>query len=234
MLEGAIAVDISADSRGGRRQTSRDRVSQRNQPQDVDATLVARLRIGDELAFAELVKRYERRLLSAAMRITANCEDAEEVVQDTFLKVFRHIDSFRGNSLFSTWLTRIAINEALMKVRGKVSLYLSFDEDKESGAGPGARSLRASGYDPEESYALHQIEVLAVNLLHQTSHVNQPAMKLCIQMDLSLSEIAERLRINLSTVKSRLFRGRKELREAFARHCSRRKSRRGSVRALYR
>jgi RNA polymerase sigma-70 factor (ECF subfamily) len=86
--------------------------------EDPDVALVRALRSRTATAFNDLVKRHERRLLSAALRITRNREDAEDVVQGSFLNVFRHLDSFRGDSQFATWLTRITINQALMKIRG--------------------------------------------------------------------------------------------------------------------
>jgi RNA polymerase sigma-70 factor (ECF subfamily) len=181
------------------------------------------LRTRDEFAFTELVARYERRLLATVVRITGNFADAEEVVQDTFVKVFKHIESFRGDSLFRTWLTRIAMNEALMKIRRTVRMYLSLDEDGEDGIGSAARRLRASGESPEDACSLRQAEGLMLSLLHQIRRPYQPMMKLCIQMGLSQSEVAQHLNLKPSTVRSRLSRGRKELREAFAQHCVRRK-----------
>jgi len=223
MLVQASANDISDHGHDAERQLNEGRAFPKYQPQDEDASLVARLRTRDDFAFTELVKRYERRLLATVVRITENFEDAEEVVQDTFVKVFKHIDSFRGDSLFRTWLTRIAMNEALMKIRGTVRMYLSLDEDGEDGIGSAARRLRASGASPEEACSLRQTEGLALSLLQQIRRSYQPTMKLCVQMGLSQSEVAQHLNLKLSTVKSRLSRGRKELREAFARHCVRRK-----------
>jgi len=82
-------------------------------------------------AFDDLVKRYGRRLLTVAMRITKNREDAEDVVQESFLKVFKKIDSFRGASKFSSWLNQIAINQALMLIRGNTQNFVSIDEGME-------------------------------------------------------------------------------------------------------
>src|SRR5688572_4259461 len=82
-----------------------------------EAPLVAKARQGDAEAFAELVELYERRIFRVAKNITDNEEDAEDVLQETFLKAYEHLSEFQGNSKFYTWIVRIAVNEALMKLR---------------------------------------------------------------------------------------------------------------------
>ena len=190
---------------------------------DGDASLVAGIRSRDEAAFADVVMRYQKRLLSVALRITKNHHDAEEVVQEAFLKVFQRIESFRGDSLFRTWLTRIAINEALMKIRKNGRDCLSLDENGEEGRGAALRKTRAAGFTPEESCSLLEIESIALKLIPKISRSSQPIMKLCLQKELSQAEVAEHLKLKLSTVKSRLSRGRKALRNALAEHCRRRR-----------
>ena len=83
--------------------------------------LVERARAGDAAAFSELVERYERKIYRLAKHITQNDEDAEDVLQESFLKAYSHLDSFHGESKFYTWLVRIAVNEALMKLRKRKS-----------------------------------------------------------------------------------------------------------------
>jgi len=189
---------------------------------DGDAPLVAGLRTRDEAAFTDLVRRYRQTLLRVALRISKNHEDAEEIVQDAFLRVFQRIESFRGESLFRTWLTRIAINEALMKIRKPQREHVSIDECWEDGVRT-TRELKAAGYTPEESCSVRELESMGLGLLPTISLVSQPVLKLCGQMELSLAEAAKRLGLKPSTVKSRLSRGRKQLRDALARHCSQRK-----------
>jgi RNA polymerase sigma-70 factor (ECF subfamily) len=190
---------------------------------DGDASLVAGLRTRQEAAFIDMVRRYQHPLFSAALRITKNREDAEEVVQDAFLKVFQHIKSFRGDSRFRTWLTRIAINEALMKIRKNRRDCLSLDENEADGRGAAIGDIKAAGYTPEESCSLLEIESIAINLIPKISLSSQPIMKLCLQKELSPAEVAEHLKLTLSTVKSRLSRGRKALRDALAQHRRRRR-----------
>lgn len=188
---------------------------------DGDESMVAGLRTRHETAFTEMVRRYQRVLLALALKITRNHEDAEEVVQDVFLKVFRRIESFRGDSLFRTWLTRIAINEALMKIRKSPKHHFSIDEPSEAGEGSAIWELAAPGATPEESYSLREIESMALSFFPRISRSSRPVVKLCLEMGLSPVDAAMRLGLNMSTVKSRLSRGRKELRKALARHCSR-------------
>ena len=104
-----------------------------------DATLVAQARDGDAPAFSELVKRYEGKVFRLAHHVTQNREDAEDVLQETFLKAYEHLDQFRGDSKFYTWIVRIAVNQALMKLRKRKSdRAVSLDEQIDTGvAGDG-------------------------------------------------------------------------------------------------
>jgi RNA polymerase sigma-70 factor (ECF subfamily) len=87
-------------------------------PADIDeTTLVAQAREGNVRAFGELVKRYEGKIFRLAQHVTQNREDAEDVLQETFMKAYEHLDQFQGNSKFYTWMVRIAVNQALMKLR---------------------------------------------------------------------------------------------------------------------
>jgi RNA polymerase sigma-70 factor (ECF subfamily) len=95
--------------------------------EDPDSTLVAATKNGESQAFEFLVKRHEAKAFSRAFRITRNREDAQDVVQESFHKAFMHLDSFQAKSSFSTWFTRIVINEGLMclrrnRARGAISL----------------------------------------------------------------------------------------------------------------
>src|SRR6201996_7679416 len=97
---------------------------------DQDLELVDRAKEGDTVAFEELVRKYERQIFRTAQHITQNREDAEDITQDVFFKAFQKIDQFQGNSKFSTWLVRIAVNESLMRLRKrKTSKTVSMDQD---------------------------------------------------------------------------------------------------------
>src|SRR5271168_5002486 len=95
-----------------------------------DLDLVRATQNGDVSAFEQLVKRYDRKLLRIAQHITHNLEDAQDVVQEAFLKAFQHLDHFRGESKFSTWLIRITINQSFMKLRKQSAVReTSLDND---------------------------------------------------------------------------------------------------------
>ena len=86
-----------------------------------EGDLITRAKAGDDTAFTELLIRYERKIYRLAKNITQNDEDAEDVMQEAFLKAYSHLDSFQGNSKFYTWIVRIAVNESLMKLRKRKS-----------------------------------------------------------------------------------------------------------------
>ncbi len=193
-----------------------DRIPNLRSFADPDAALVEALKARTPAAFDDLVKRYGRRLLTVAMRITKNREDAEDVVQESFLKVFKKIDSFRGASKFATWLTQIAINQALMLIRGNTQNRVSIDEGTEIGDRAKRPEITAGGYTPEQLFAQREFEVVMLNL-EKVRESSRRVMELRVKHDLSEIEIAQVLNLTLSAVKARLYRGRMDLREAISR-----------------
>lgn len=183
---------------------------------DSDAALVEALKMQAATAFDVLVKRYERRLMNVAMRITKNHEDAEDVVQESFLKVFKNIDRFRGDCKFGTWLTQIAINQALMIIRSNNQKFVSIDEGMALEDRFATPEPAASGYTPEQLYSQHEFEDVVLNLTNVRKSSRQ-VMNLYINHDLSDGEISQVLSLTLSAVKARLHRGRLDLREAMSR-----------------
>jgi len=112
------------------------------EPQTEELALVDAARHGDVGAFEQLIKRYDRNVFRIAQHITQNREDAEDVVQDAFIKAYQNLEQFQGNSKFYTWLVRIAVNEALMKLRRrKTSKTVSLDEDVETEEGSMPREV---------------------------------------------------------------------------------------------
>jgi len=193
-----------------------DRISYRRSFADPDAALVEALKARTPAAFDDLVQRYGRRLLTVSMRITKNREDAEDVVQESFLKIFKKIDSFRGASKFSTWLTQIAINQALMLMRANTQKFVSIDEGIEVGNRPKRPEITGGGCTPEELCAQREFEVVMLNL-DNVRKSSRRVMELRVKHDLSEIEIAQVLNLTLSAVKARLYRGRLDLREAMSR-----------------
>src|SRR6266545_1922243 len=119
-----------------------------------ESVLVAQARESDTAAFGELVRRYEGKIFRLAQHITQNREDAEDVLQETFLKAYEHLDQFKGDSKFYTWIVRIAVNQALMKLRRrKTDKSVSLDETIDTGEDTVTREIAAWGEDPEQQFS---------------------------------------------------------------------------------
>src|SRR6202161_1106440 len=123
-----------------------------------ESILVAQAREGDAVAFGELVRRYEGKIFRLAQHITQNREDAEDVLQETFLKAYEHLDQFQGNSKFYTWIVRIAVNQALMKLRRrKADRSVSLDETIDTGEDNIVREIAAWDENPEQQYSREEL-----------------------------------------------------------------------------
>src|SRR5215468_1095257 len=123
-----------------------------------ESPLVAKAREGDVQAFGELVRKYEGKIFRLAQHITQNREDAEDVLQETFLKAYEHLDQFQGQSKFYTWIVRIAVNQALMKLRKRKSdRSVSLDETIDTGEDTVAREIAAWDENPEQQYSREEI-----------------------------------------------------------------------------
>src|SRR6202158_3418225 len=120
---------------------------------DDEAQLVSAAKAGDVSAFEELVNRYERKIFRLGMNITQNREDAEDVMQDAFMKSYLNLDRFQGDSRFYTWLVRIAVNEALMKLRKRRPNQVSIDEPLNDAEDPVFREIEDWGPSPEQRFA---------------------------------------------------------------------------------
>ncbi|MCC7498563.1 MAG: sigma-70 family RNA polymerase sigma factor [Bryobacterales bacterium] len=183
-----------------------------------ELALVNRARSGDMRAFSDLVTRYDRKIFRLARHITQSDEDAEDVLQETFLKSFQHLGEFQGNSKFYTWIVRIAVNESLMKLRKrKTDRTVSIDESIDTGEETMVREIAAWDEDPEQRYSREELgEILgkAVDSL-------RPAFRTVFVLrdieDLSTEETAAALSLSIPAVKSRLLRARLQLREKLTR-----------------
>jgi RNA polymerase sigma-70 factor, ECF subfamily len=187
-------------------------------PVDNEAQLVAAAKAGDISAFETLVNRYERKIFRLAQNITQSREDAEDAMQEAFLKSFEHLGDFQGNSRFYTWLVRIAVNQALMKLRKRRPNQVSLDEQKDTGEDLIPREVEDWGPTPEERFEqteLRRILSTAIAELH-------PSFRVVFQLrdidELSTEETAEALGLSVPAVKSRLLRARLKLRQKLDRH----------------
>jgi RNA polymerase sigma-70 factor, ECF subfamily len=175
--------------------------------------LVAAAQNGDITAFETLVGRYERKILRLAQNITQNREDAEDVMQEAFLKAYEHLSGFQGNSRFYTWLVRIAVNQALMKLRKRRPNVVSIDEEVNTGEDLIPREIEDWGPSPEDRYKQTELS----GILSEVIADLDPSFRIVFQLrdieELSTEETAEALGLSIPAVKSRLLRARLKLRQ---------------------
>ena len=178
-----------------------------------DEVLVAAAKIGHETAFNELHKRHAERMLRVAQRITRHREDAEDAVQEGFLSAYLHIKSFDGRARFATWLTSIAINAALMKVRkNSTSREVPLENPAKSFNSDTKRNPETRRQSPEEICANHEREATLRDAIGKLRPLLRNAVELYQLQELSLHETAKALGISTGAAKGRLFHARAELR----------------------
>ncbi len=194
-------------------------------PTSDESLLVARAKAGDTSAFSELVSRYERKIFRLAKNITRHDEDAEDVLQEAFLKAYEHLDRFEGNSKFYTWLVRIAVNEALMKLRKrKTDKTVPLDEPVDLGEETMQREIAVWDNNPEQQYSGEEMRKILGDALDSLKPDFRTVFTLRDIEELSTEETAESLGITVAAVKSRLLRARLALREKLTRQFKRKGS----------
>jgi RNA polymerase sigma factor (sigma-70 family) len=180
-----------------------------------DKNLVEAAKAGHSSAFTTLCERYEQQLLRAAYRITRNREDSEDAVQDALLRAFVHLRDFNGESSFATWLTRIAINSALMILRKKRS---SLEMAMISGNNPGSdgfiHQIADHAPNPERHYAQRE----KARILKKAVRSLRPTLRRVVEMkqlqERSMRETAETMCISVAAAKARLFHAKLALRKS--------------------
>jgi RNA polymerase sigma-70 factor, ECF subfamily len=193
---------------------------------DEDLTLVEASMRGDIAAFEELVRRYDRKLLRIALQVTNNQEDAQEVVQETFLKAYQKLNQFRGNSKLSTWLIRIVLNESLMTLRRRRRYTRELPLEYED---PDGKNLPLDLADwspnPEQLYSRSELQ----EILRTALEGLPPALRVVFVLRdvevLSIKETAVALDLPPSAVKDRLLRARLQLREKLSKFFRRKRVR---------
>jgi RNA polymerase sigma-70 factor (ECF subfamily) len=179
---------------------------------DSDEALVAAAKRGDTQAFETLVLRHEQRVLAVAKRITNNREDAEDVTQESFHKAFLHIDSFQEKSRFSTWLTRIVMNEAFMLCRRRRGVFEVLPETPGDGIKSGSEVFVEPSPNPEEScWQSERTHLLTAAIDRLRPKVRRTILLRDIE-ERSAEETAQILGTSIGAVKARLFQGRRKLR----------------------
>ena len=181
--------------------------------------LVVAAKNGDEQAFETLFKHHRQKILRVVLRYAHVREDAEDIVQQSFQKAFVYLHKFEGKSSFSTWLTRIAINESLMLLRhGRSLREIPVDDSYDQGGAASAMKIPDASPDPETSYLRRE----RVQILSETLGNLRPGMRTAIELrelaELSTEETARRMGISVAAVKARLFHARKKLQEKLSRY----------------
>jgi len=179
---------------------------------DSDTALVAATKRGETFAFEKLVLRYKRRVFAIAQRITNNHEDAEDVVQESFHKAFVHLHGFQERSQFSTWLTRIAMNEAFMLLRRRRGVHEALPDNPDDGGISVSEVFVDQSPSPEEScWRRERTELLAEAINRLGPKIRSTILLRDIE-ERSAEETAELLGTSISAVKARVFQGRRKLR----------------------
>jgi RNA polymerase sigma-70 factor (ECF subfamily) len=193
------------------------------EPPSEESLLVEAARSGDIGAFESLVRRYDRNVFRIAQHITQNREDAEDVVQDAFLKAYQNLGQFQGQSKFYTWLVRIAVNEALMRLRRRrPERMVSIDEDVKTEEDSMPREIADWSPNPEQLYTQSELK----DILGKTIQGLPPSFRTVFVLrdveGLSTEETASALELSVPAVKSRLLRARLQLRERLNKYFKRR------------
>jgi RNA polymerase sigma-70 factor (ECF subfamily) len=196
--------------------TTQSKVSE---PVSEELALVHAAKAGDMGAFEELVRRYDRNVFRIAQHITQNREDAEDVVQDAFLKAYQNLAKFQENSKFYTWLVRIAVNEALMKLRRRrPGQMVSLDEDIKTEDDSIPREVADWSPNPEQLYDQGELREILTKTIQGLPAGFRTVFVLRDVEGLSTEETAEALGLSVPAVKSRLLRARLQLRDRLTKY----------------
>src|ERR1700730_14917538 len=177
-------------------------------------TFLAAAKRGDSAAFEFLCKQSANMVFRVARRMMRNNEDAEDVLQESFQQAFIHLQHWLGHSRFSTWLSRIAINAALMKLRKKQHLWdVSLDESDENEQSGSWLDVEDKGLNPEQLYVQRERQQILAEAMNELAPGTRKAIELRELDERSGEETARIMGISVSAVKARVFHGRKKLRE---------------------
>ena len=180
---------------------------------DPDLRLLELSRKGDVHAFETLFRKYQTYVYNIALGMLSNGEDAADVTQETFLRLHRRLDSFRGDSSFSTWLYRVAVNLCITELRRRGRGKFQFLEEIAHDDDP---RTEEAGPSPDEAIELEEERQVVHQVLRTLPPDYRAVMVLRHFQQLAYEEIAEVLGLSLSQVKTRLFRARKMFKDRFA------------------
>ncbi len=195
-----------------------------DEPISDELKLVRAAKAGDIGAFEQLVHRYDRNVFRIAQHITQNREDAEDVVQDAFLKSYENLKNFQEQSKFYTWLVRIAVNEALMRLRRRrPERMVSLDEEVKTEEDSMPREVADWSPNPEQQYTQAELRDILTKTIQGLPSSFRTVFVLRDVEGLSTEETASALDLSIPAVKSRLLRARLQLRERLNKYFKKRK-----------
>ena len=185
---------------------------------DSELELVKRAQGGDDNAFADLIQPYIRKAYHVALKITRNREDAEDASQQSLLNAYAHLHQFRGQSRFSSWLTRIAMNEALIKVRKRRSedTHLLHETHADQEKSPVDMLHAGEEAHPELLYVKWEKQRLLRQAIDELQGTSRAVVWMLGMQERKTKETARLLNLSESAVKSRFLRARQQLRESLA------------------
>lgn len=215
---------VTSSNRNAFQPEKRTSVEPESSDNAVDTALVQRFTRGDESAFTELVHRYRGRIYGLTLNLLHNAADAEEITQDTFIRAYRGLTRFRGDSSLSTWLYRIALNLARNRYwyffRRRRQHWLSLDRPlNDESEATFADLVAASDHDPAQETVTGEFTTLISTCMERLDTKHREILIMRNVLDLSYEEIARALGINVGTVKSRIARAREYLRTLLTELC---------------
>jgi len=186
-----------------------------------DENLVTMAQEGSETAFSELAERNYSSSLKLAVSILKDRQEAEDEVQNAYWKAYRHLGQFQRDSKFSTWMTRIVVNQCLMRLRQKKRASFLYLDDSTASEDRKTLELQDNGQTPEEILGNSELAHVLDREIRRIPPMLRNAFLLRDVQELPMPQVAERLGISVAAAKSRLLRARAELRERMRKHVSR-------------
>jgi RNA polymerase sigma-70 factor (ECF subfamily) len=188
-----------------------------NYRETADDGLVSFCQQGDQLAFDELMRRHQLSAMKVAVSIVRDRQDAEDEVQNAFWKAYEHINQFQRDAKFSTWMTRIVVNQCLMRLRQARRARFAYIDDPQ-GDDIAAADLRDAGPSPENLLGVRQVAAVLQLEIKRTPPLLRHVFLLRDIENKPMPEVAATLGISVAAAKSRLLRARAELRSRMRRH----------------
>lgn len=183
-----------------------------------DDGLVEMCQDGNNRAFDELMRRHQTAVMKIALSIVRDKQDAEDEVQNAFWKAYEHINQFQRDAKFSTWLTRIVVNQCLMRLRQGRRAKFAYIEDAQPGEEFAIFELRDVRQSPEDSLGQAEVAAMLEKEIRRTPPLLRNVFLLRDVQEKPMTEVAEKLGISVAAAKSRLLRARTELRNRMERH----------------